>query len=437
MIRFESDNIVVGYIKNLLTTFNLPMPKVYKYEDDTYAVENQLYIKDDYICQYRRRKLKEKTPDGENYYTESEFRPVVRYEEGLYYPNYTTNLKFTGITYDWNTHEYLGEYLRFIRDYKGLNLMSLYNCCSNRFAKNLIYTPKNINSNDTNYKILMIPVKLNQEYTIAIESSVPYEIFCGCYGVTNYNLDLIDKTYTSIARSNFYDVVHFDKLTQLVENKSLYSRIAKAEKDLKMFIKIPSSVKSSVVVLEGNYLSNTFAFKKSVEDDRKIYQRRYYDPYQINYTKMVYNFKPEEAALEETNGEYNYSELINKMPTQHQLLRLNTGINYPFADKLISYLCDNTICKLDTIDDNIKRVQWNLYTKYIENYKDEECSISYGLKDISHNYGIWDEKYNLVLYNLAKEKNLINTKFDILGNVDKDIEKYIDKDFDIYSKEDK
>lgn len=427
MIKFESDNIVVGYIKNLLNTFNLPIPKIYNYEDNKYAVEGQIYIKDDYICQYRRKKAS----------SELEFRPIVRYEEGLYYPNYTTNLKFTGITYDSNTHEYLGEYLRFIRDYKGLDLMSLYNCYSNRFAKNLVYLEKNINSADKNYKILMLPVKLNREYTIAIESSVPYEIFCSCYGVTNYNLDLIQETYTVEARSNFYDLVYFDKLKTLIDkNKDLYDDIAKSEKDLKMFIKIPSSIKSSVVVLEGHYTSNMFSFKKSVSNSESVGKRRYYDPYQLNYCKMVYNFNPEKEALEDTNNEYDYKTLIAKMPTRHQLLQLNTGTNYPFADKLISYLCDNTICKLDTINDNIKRLQWYLYTQYTENTHDGKCDISYGLKDISSNYGIWEDKYNLVIYNLAKEKNLINTKFDILGNVDRDIEKYVDKDFDIYSKED-
>lgn len=99
MIKFESDNIVVGYIKNLLNTFNLPIPKVYL--PTTKPVEGKLYIKDDYICQYRRRKLKGKDENGNVTYTDkAEFRPIVRYEEGLYYPNYTTNLKFTGITYD-------------------------------------------------------------------------------------------------------------------------------------------------------------------------------------------------------------------------------------------------------------------------------------------------------------------------------------------------
>ena len=238
--------------------------------------------------------------------------------------------------------------------------MSLYNCCSNRFAKNLIYNSKNINSNNTNYKILMIPVKLNQEYTIAIESSVPYEIFCSCYGVVNYNLDLIDETYTTVSKSNFSDLVYFNKLNNLSEKT--YKIIAKCEKDLKMFIKIPSSVKSSVVVLEGHYNSNTFSFKKSAEvinnKNINIKSYSYYDPYKINYTKTVYNFKPEQKTLDEiSNGDYDYKTILNKLSTRHQLLELNTGINYPFADKLISYLCDNTICKLDKISDNIKRLQ--------------------------------------------------------------------------------
>ena len=46
MIKFESDNIIVGFIKNLLTEFKLPIPKIYNYETTNYAVDGQLYIKE-------------------------------------------------------------------------------------------------------------------------------------------------------------------------------------------------------------------------------------------------------------------------------------------------------------------------------------------------------------------------------------------------------
>ena len=52
--------------------------------------------------------------------------------------------------------------------------------------------------------------------------------------------------------------------------------------------------------------------------------------------------------------------------TTLQLLKANTGISYPFSDKLIGYLVNNTITPSDSIPDNIKRVQavmeYNGYT---------------------------------------------------------------------------
>ena len=136
---------------------------------DEYCINGQLYIKDNFICRCIKT---ENTID---------FKPIEKFLEQSQTINFYKTLKFTGINYDSHTHEYLGEYLRYLRDYKNLNLMSLYNCYSNSFAKNLYMRDGkgNLieNSDDGEYKYIIIPAKLNSKYTIAIDCSVPYRLF--------------------------------------------------------------------------------------------------------------------------------------------------------------------------------------------------------------------------------------------------------------------
>ena len=54
-----------------------------------------------------------------------------------------------------------------------------------------------------------------------------------------------------------------------------------------------------------------------------------------------------------------------------ELLAGNTGVSYPFADRLLEYLLDNVITPIDDISDNIKRVQKVIgFTKAKNNKKD-------------------------------------------------------------------
>ncbi len=119
MIKFNDNNIITGCIKQILTTFNLPSLRVYT--EDSFLYERALYIKDNYIYKYTQGELKPFIPFNFN-------KPIL---------NYTKNLKITNLIYDSHTHEYLGDYLRFLRDYKHLDLMSMYNCFSDNVVHNL------------------------------------------------------------------------------------------------------------------------------------------------------------------------------------------------------------------------------------------------------------------------------------------------------------
>ena len=283
MIRFNENSIYVGYIKQLLQTFNLPTVRCYT--DKTILVDGCLYIKDNFIQKYNEK--------------EKSFNPVIPYVFNKNILNYTKNLKVSNILYDSHTHEYLGEYLRFLRDYKKVNLMSMYNCFSNKAVSSLyvnIYEDNEIleefKTEEHKYKIYCFPVKFFTKYTIAMSSSEPIEIMCGFYtksfldsrDITNGEINVARITHTKINQLTFNSPYVFDLLdNEVFKNKNLLNH----EKDLKLFIKIPLSNNSSIVVLEGTYLntnsrlpnkltkkwenaSNVTNYKKSVEVKEKV-----------------------------------------------------------------------------------------------------------------------------------------------------------------------
>jgi hypothetical protein len=117
-----------------------------------------------------------------------------------------------------------------------------------------------------------------------------------------------------------------------------------------------------------------------------------------------------------------------------QLLAFNTGESYPFSDRLIEYLSSSAITPIDKIPDNIKRVQKVM-------------------RQNQHNFridGLWENKMQKITYDylmnagpikvsatnsdkLVDERlgyhptlgfNSKSTLYDVLGYIDKDVEKW-------------
>lgn len=328
MFKFNNTHIFTGYLKQKLSSVYIPTCKVYTREFAAHknrtgnedprvieSIDNTWYNKED--CKVAVRVPYLRNNEVYNYFAEHPNRTLptnkakgwvrannLYYESDTFVPGLTRKLQSAGRFYDTATHEYLGEYLRFVRDYHGVNLMSLYNCFNNTLCNNLnlsFYSdirkydieqqnkPKEdveFVSQDTKYKIYAIPVKMFADYTIAIDSTQGVEICCGLYNKHVYypNDTLADtktqrfgtKTYLKVGKSMFSRPFLFDKLnvkywpaetglkTVEVDGKlenrvdtsnKLLTRwdIANRERDLRMFIKVPVSCKSSIVVLEGDY----------------------------------------------------------------------------------------------------------------------------------------------------------------------------------------
>ena len=104
--KFGNDNLITGYIKNLLHEFNLPQAKVITSKDMP-RFENKFYI------------------DGRKIYYGKSNKQVGVYAFNQKVPNFTKNYVIDSSVYDSKTHAYLGDFLRFMRDYHKLDLMPL------------------------------------------------------------------------------------------------------------------------------------------------------------------------------------------------------------------------------------------------------------------------------------------------------------------------
>lgn len=361
MLKFNNSGIFTGYLKQLLHDFELPQYHIYTKENRDYFekygkekniiesepdldptdksypvhVRNILYLKDNNFQKYVNGKWKIVNLG-------QEFKKTAN--------NYT-KLAINNQIYDSYTHEYLGDYLRYIRDRHNINLMPLYNCFSyhtvNNVAINITKNSKKtltFDSSDSNYKLYILPVRFFKEYTIAIDCDKAIEMCCFLYDKyqderSQFDL-LYDKTYLKVQNTSFSKPFIYDKLVDLSDflSKESFTELGQNENNLKMIIKLPANNRSSITILEGDYRNwNDREIKHS---GAKITA--------VAHNRAIVNLGADSGLLE---------DLTLKPITNLQLLQLNTGESYPFADRLIEYLSDNVITDLDTITDNVIRAQ--------------------------------------------------------------------------------
>lgn len=418
MYKFNDRNIFVGFVKQLLHTFNLPTIPVIR--EGMYIVPDNYYIYGTQIIQVGKNKDEQKPMapfkvdesfSKQKYIVKNEYlynskvlwnKHVSGKGRSTTLNNLTLNMTETmpikNLFYDETTHKFLGNYLRFIRDFKGINLMSLYNCFSNETVLEILPETK-----DENFIIYKVPVMLGQKYTIALDCSFPVEVSCGFYSnkLLEINTNNLYKTTAKKYNSmSFGSPIVFDSLAEYIPSKEEIEK----EKILHMFIKVPVSNKSSVVVLEGVYKThnNKSICSTSHKEDKANKKLN-------NFNHLTINFE-NKATLK--------SEELNLI-SPLQLLQINSGIHYPFADRLVEYLTENVITGQDSLTDNFYKVEFAL-KKQLEN----SSFIPQGYWDNSYKYYVYDK--------LILENTLINNFTDVLGYVDKNVEQTIRKEISEY-----
>lgn len=399
MIKYYDNSIFVGYIKQLLHEFNLPRASVYK--DGMKIFNGNFYIKDNNIYKCVNNDLVR----------------ISNYKYNKKYLNFTTNLVLKNNLYDVETHKYLGEFLRFYRDYKNIDLMSMYNCFTNEFPRNLNITIKDKTdttidtfiTKNSEVKIYMVPVKHGQTYTIAMDCDKTIACFCGYYDNNNIlTFDGVENEYLSSYKSfaNIRFSKPFSQNTKtytaedgtskliytntgtLYKTPELTSDNNKYKDKLYMFLKVPANNSSSIVILEGDYTKNCDTY---IDDDNKLH---------LSDKLFVYKVPTEDENVMDIRGNYDYISLLG-------LIQLNTQQVLLLSDRLVEYLTQMAVDS-NSESYNIKRLQ-----QTISNYKELE----------NDDMGVWKESLRKQLYEIISEKDL-NIKYtDILSYLDKDIEK--------------
>jgi hypothetical protein len=97
-------------------------------------------------------------------------------------------------------------------------------------------------------------------------------------------------------------------------------------------------------------------------------------------------------------------------------LRTNTGESYPFADRLVEYLVGNAITVNEEIQDNVVRAKTVI---------SKNCPTDLYPMEVSD--GIWEPILQCLVYDYINKNPKTNThdiNHDILGFIDKDVEKW-------------
>lgn len=290
--------------------------------------------------------------------------------------------------YDSLTHYYLGEYLRYLKDTKSLDLLSLYNVWGGNLLSNLklqvtrtieydiegkrkiVNAIQIVESKENElYDLMQVMIRPNTDYTIYIDSDMPIMLTSAA---VDKNSVLTNETRNSfvipscqISKPFLYrvDIDDTDKIgsTDILRDY------------LSLLIYIPKKHKNRVI-LEGNYLNKTLKLPHT------------------------YNNK--------------YQELLKK-PDIQEFLEI---YKYPkaFSDYLISYLLQYAITDSDDEIKNIERIQ-----QYISSVKFFTTYKKWYTK--AYTKGELDESMRRWLYDFKESYKQTNN----LGYVDKDLEQLL------------
>lgn len=397
LYTFNNDDIISKFIKALLMNTYVPIVHVWKPGDA--AMQGFTYITKDYIIKANMKisagevnSIDAYDKDGNKYFTK--IRPYIEGEE---YKGITSNYQSNAHIYDAETHKYLGEYLRMLRDLHNLDLMSLYNCVTGEISQSIRIVEKNtidgsyksistdIVKNPDGKKVYLVPIKFNQPYTIYVNTNCQIDLasilYDGHIKVTSFNSEI--KTY--VGCSNINPIVYQVNQVDSLNRTEMFYR-----KYLTLVLQVPETC-NNVVVLEGDYSASRPMICNGFNEMPQVYFGDSIDSVPNKYINTYCKVNP-------------------------ALTRVTTNKLYAFSDKLIEYLLLNAVTNTDEITDNVKRVQQYANSLTCFNTSNVRYTAPY-------TKGIWSNSLQAFLYDLlVRNKKYSKQTVDVLGYLDKDAE---------------
>lgn len=412
--KYYVDNLISKFIKCLLWDTYIPTVDIWK--PGKSLVKGFTYITYDKYIVVAKKDYPSSNPldkEPKSALDQSYFTIIDKYIEGKFYKGLTTNFESNSALYDPDTHYMLGQYLRSIRDLHDLDLMPYYNCYSGISSDKLrinkiitkdttiqdkynisynLVTDNTVNDGLVSY---IVPIKMNQDYTIYYNTSIPFQILPIYYD----NISAQEITNQKAIVVNGCSVLKpFKYKFDAKGNNDVFqdTRARLVEDYLCLLIQVPKNTDSNLVVLEGDYTNVKLNLN--------------------NTNNEASGYKLPKVFL----GDIDNIDLNTILKPFPSLVLLQGDTNFAFSDRLIEYLLYNPIINNDRIKSNISRIQ-----KYLSSNKaQEELGSKYTRTFIKD---IWDNNLRYYIYNLVTQNNKTRLFKDINGFVDKDTEFIIDK----------
>lgn len=435
LVKFFENNQSTTFIKSIVTA--TPLPIYDCIQDGDQIIEGCCYIYKGKLISCTvsgilDRRLNDLSP-GNSYVNRDNSRFIVLddIDFGSYHDNISRKETCPNSYYDYDTHRLFGKYLRMIRSYHGIDLMPLYNVYDGSIIED-VYINGNKDypltlAKSPSSKILWVPIKFNTGYTIYVDSKKPVKacaIFKDSGGLLNINYRrnfvarsslseeyCINKFYPEESErakaKEFSNSFKPFSLNDIQFRKPVYwpgikcdiKEIYEFQNYLGLIIQLDRRNSSSVVVLEGDRRNESRLVFNSQNESW------------MDAKEMETNPKADLRPISKKRGakfiidSLTTQEFNNLFRSPKQITLINDRNTYAFNDEIIPYLVHHVITNMETIEQNIGRIQE--YLPNIHEYED-----------------IWNDRLRIDLFNKMMA-DFSYKRYDTNGFIDARAEKFL------------